>query len=230
MKSISQSRMAWSRRETLKSGSLARLLLADPLSSCVSQKSSPMTANDGTDPCPIPWLDKNGSHNQPTNRSLEPSHIDRFKGRVARCNTFTGRGTGNHVNRLAFGSPTADFGAMGGENWAARTSLTTSQDGNTMTLETKDVSMVDQPRWPALDSAATVAHMSFKMVWKSTGEAINLENPAQRFHFTGTRASCQMEAQIDVPSIHFSWKSDPLETSKRDFAILGDVVNGHYDS
>ena len=129
MKSISQSRMAWSRRETLKSGSLARLLLADPLSSCVSQKSSPMTANDGTDPCPIPWLDKNGSHNQPTNRSLEPSHIDRFKGRVARCSTFTGMGTGNHVNRLAFGSPTADFGVMDGENWAARTGLTTSQDG-----------------------------------------------------------------------------------------------------
>jgi hypothetical protein len=108
--------------------------------------------------------------------------------------------------------------------------LTTGQDGNTMTLETKDVPVVDQPRCPALDSVATAARINFKMAWKSTGEASKIENPAQHFRFTGTRASCQMETQIDVPSIRFSWKSDPLETSKRDFAILGYEVNGHYDS
>jgi hypothetical protein len=52
-----------------------------------------MTANGGTDPYPIPWLDKNGSHNQPAGPNLEPSHIYHFKGRVARCSTFTGTGT-----------------------------------------------------------------------------------------------------------------------------------------
>ncbi|HXO87035.1 MAG TPA: hypothetical protein VN885_00190 [Candidatus Acidoferrales bacterium] len=75
-----------------------------------------------------------------------------------------------------------------------------------MTLEMKDVPVVDQPRWPALDSMATRARMIFKMVWKSIGEAIRIENPAQRFRFTGTRASCQIEARINVPSIGFSWK------------------------
>jgi hypothetical protein len=65
-----------------------------------------MTANGGTDPYPIPWLDKNGSHNQPAGPNLEPSHIYHFKGRVARCSTFTGMGTDSQGNRIAFGSPT----------------------------------------------------------------------------------------------------------------------------
>ena len=82
---------------------------------------APMTANGGTDPYSIPWLDKNGSHNQPAGPNLEPSHIYHFKGRVARCSTFTGMGTDNQGNRIAFGAPTPDYGVMQGEYWAART-------------------------------------------------------------------------------------------------------------
>jgi hypothetical protein len=37
-----------------------------------------------------------------------------------------------------------------------------------------------------------------------------------------------MEAEVEVPSIDFSWKSDPLNTSKSDFAIIGEEVNGRY--
>ena len=80
----------------------------------------PRTANGGSEPYPISWLDRNGSHNQPAGPNLEPSHIYHFKGRVARCSTFTGMGTDNQGNRLAFGSPTTDYGAMQGEYWAAR--------------------------------------------------------------------------------------------------------------
>ena len=79
------------------------------------------TANGGSEPYPIPWLDKNGSHNQPAGPNLEPSHIYHFKGLVARCSTFTGMGTDNIGNRIAFGSPTTDYGLMQGEYWAART-------------------------------------------------------------------------------------------------------------
>ena len=92
----------------------------------------------------------------------------------------------------------------------------------------QNVPVVDQPRWPALDSIATPARMTFKMVWKSTGEPVKYDDSARHFRFTGTRASCQLEAQVEVPSIGFSWKSDPLNTSKCDFAILGDEVNGRY--
>jgi hypothetical protein len=81
---------------------------------------NPGTANGSADPYPIPWLDKNGSHNQPAGPNLEPSHIYHFQGLVARCSTFTGMGTDNQGNRIAFGSPTTDYGVMKGEYWAAR--------------------------------------------------------------------------------------------------------------
>jgi hypothetical protein len=106
--------------------------------------------------------------------------------------------------------------------------LTISPDAKTFTLEMQNVSVVDQPRWPALDSIATPARMSFKMVWKSTGEPLNYDDPSKHFRFTGTRATCQLEAQVEVPSIGFTWKSDPLNTSKAEVAILGDEVNGRY--
>jgi hypothetical protein len=82
------------------------------------------TYNGGTDPYPIPWLDKNGSHNQPAGPQLEPSHIYHFKGQVARCADFVGMGTDNKGNRIAFGTPTTDYGFMQGEYFAGRTSQT----------------------------------------------------------------------------------------------------------
>jgi hypothetical protein len=106
--------------------------------------------------------------------------------------------------------------------------LGVAPDGNTFTLEIQNVAVVDQPRWPALDSIATPARMTFKMVWKSTGEPVKYDDTAKHFRFTGTRATCQMQAVVEVPSIGFSWKSDPLNTSKCDFAIIGEEVNGRY--
>ena len=90
-------------------------------SEATAQQVQERLANGGTDPYPIPWLDKNGSHNQPAGPNLEPSHIYDFNGRVARSSTFTGVGTDNKGNRIAFGSPTTDYGVMQGEYWAART-------------------------------------------------------------------------------------------------------------
>ena len=66
------------------------------------------------------------------------------------------------------------------------------------------------------------------MVWKSTGESVKYEDASKHFRFTGMRASCQLEAEVEVPSLGFAWKSDPLTTSKCDFAILGDEANGRY--
>ena len=109
-----------SRRDILKSSALSLLPLAIRSANYASHDQQPMTANGGTDPYPIPSLDKNGNHNQPAGPNLEPSHIYHFKGRVARCSTFTGMGTDNQGNRIAFGSPTTDYGVMQGEYWAAR--------------------------------------------------------------------------------------------------------------
>ncbi len=73
-----------------------------------------------TYPYPIPWLDKNGSHNQPAGPNNEPSHIYHFKGKIARCADFIGMGTDNKGNRLAFGSPTTDNDIMQGQYYTGR--------------------------------------------------------------------------------------------------------------
>jgi hypothetical protein len=117
---LNQSRPLRSRRDILKSSALALLPRAIRPGDYALEDQPPMTANGGTDPYPIPWLDRNGSHNQPAGPNLEPSHIYHFKGRVARCSTFTGMGTDNQGNRIAFGSPTTDYGVMQGEYWAGR--------------------------------------------------------------------------------------------------------------
>ena len=106
--------------------------------------------------------------------------------------------------------------------------LNVSPGGKTITLEMKNVPVIDQPRWPALDAIATPSRMAFKMVWKSTGEPVRYESASRQFRFTGTQAECQLEAQVEVPSIGFSWKSDAIETSRADFAVMGEEVNGRY--
>ncbi len=100
------------------------LLVAGRNSSARGVASKPIAAHvdpDGpSDPFPIPWLDMNGSHNQPAGPDLEPSHIYHFKGRVARCSGFNGAGTNGKRERILFGTKTTDFGIMDGEYWAAR--------------------------------------------------------------------------------------------------------------
>ena len=78
--------------------------------------------NGGADPFPIPWLDRNGSHNQAPGPGMEPSNIFHFRGRVARANGFTGMGTDNTGRRLAFGTNSTDFSFMDGEYFAGRQS------------------------------------------------------------------------------------------------------------
>jgi hypothetical protein len=54
------------------------------------------------------------------------------------------------------------------------------------------------------------------------------EDASKHFRFAGTRATCQMEAEVEIPSLDFSWKSDPLNASKCDFVIVGEEANGRY--
>ena len=77
-------------------------------------------SNGASCPYPIPWLDKNGNHNQSPMPHVELSNIYHFKGKLARCNGFHGMGTGNKGNRLAWGTPTTDYSYMAGEYWAGR--------------------------------------------------------------------------------------------------------------
>jgi hypothetical protein len=103
-----------------------------------------------------------------------------------------------------------------------------SADGRSAEIEVRDVHVIDQPKWPAHGSPATAAIMSYRVRWVASGEKIVVEDKAKHFRVEGYRATAQLAASVTVPSINFSWKSDPIETSKANFAILGTEVNGRY--
>ncbi len=106
--------------------------------------------------------------------------------------------------------------------------LTFSADEEEATLQMTNVPIIDQPRWPAMDAETTPAFMDFKLVIKATGEPVKYEDPSRQYRFEGFKAGGQLEATIRVPSLDFTFKTDPLETSKCDFAVMGSEVNGKY--
>ncbi len=80
-----------------------------------SPQTSSLPVDGSTDPFPIPWSDRNGSHNQVPAPGQEPAHIFHFKGQIGRCNNFTGMGVDGNGRRIRFGGPTTDIGFMAGE-------------------------------------------------------------------------------------------------------------------
>ena len=103
-----------------------------------------------------------------------------------------------------------------------------SSDGKTATFQMKGIEVIDQPKWPQFKTQATAAKMDIRIVWKATNEKISYKHPEKQCTVNGFKATAQMEASVEVPSIGFSWKSDPLDKSKANFAIIGDEVNGRY--
>ncbi|HLV87754.1 MAG TPA: hypothetical protein VKV39_12295 [Candidatus Sulfotelmatobacter sp.] len=91
-----------------------------------------------------------------------------------------------------------------------------------------NVPIVDQPRWPALDAESTPAFLDFKLVLAATDEPVKYEDPMRQYRFQGFKATAKLEASVRVPSIDFAFKTDPLDTSKCDFAVMGEESNGRY--
>jgi hypothetical protein len=91
-----------------------------------------------------------------------------------------------------------------------------------------DLPIIDQPRWSAMDAESTPAFLDFKLVFKSTDESVKYEDPTRQYRFDGFKAVAQLEATVRVPSIGFTFKTDPLENSSCDFAVMGAEVNGRY--
>jgi hypothetical protein len=110
----------------------------------------------------------------------------------------------------------------------ADSGLVFGPDGKTATLQMTNVAIIDQPRWPSMDAETNPAFMDFKLVFKATDEPAKYEDPARQYRFEGFKATAQMEAAFRVPAIGFTFKTDPLETSKCDFAVMGEEVNGKY--
>jgi hypothetical protein len=108
--------------------------------------------------------------------------------------------------------------------------LTFSADARTATLVMKNVPIVDQPKWPSVDALSTPAFMDFKLVLHQGSEPVVYEDASRWYRFAGSRASAQLEATVRVPAIGFQFKTDAIETSRSDFAVMGEEVNGKYYS
>lgn len=106
--------------------------------------------------------------------------------------------------------------------------VTFSNDGRSAVLQMKGIEIIDQPKWPQFKAEAIPARMDLRIVWKATNEKFSYDDSQKQFRVDGFKAIAQLEASVEVPSIDFSWKSDPLETSTANFAIIGDEVNGKY--
>lgn len=88
--------------------------------------------------------------------------------------------------------------------------------------------IIDQPGWPAMDAQSNPAFLDFKLVLRAGDEPVNYEDRTRQYRFEGFKASAQLEAEVRVPSIDFTFKTDPLDTSRADFAVMGIEVNGKY--
>jgi hypothetical protein len=106
--------------------------------------------------------------------------------------------------------------------------LTFGQDGKIATLQMTNVPIIDQPRWPAMDAETTPAFLDFKLVFTATDESVKYEDAMRQYRFTGFKAIAKLEARVRVPSLDFAFSTDPLDTSKCDFAVMGDEMNGKY--
>ena len=106
--------------------------------------------------------------------------------------------------------------------------LSFSTDGKVATLQMVNLPIIDQPRWPAMDAESTPAFLDFKLVFRAGDEPVKYEDPMRQYRFEGFKAVAELEAEVRVPSIDFSFKTDPLETSRADFAVMGTEVNGRY--
>jgi len=106
--------------------------------------------------------------------------------------------------------------------------VTFSNDGRSAVLQMKGIEIIDQPKWPQFKAEAIPARMDLRIVWKATDEKFSYDDSQKQFRVDGFKAIAQLEASVEVPSIGFSWKSDPLETSTANFAIIGDEINGKY--
>ena len=108
--------------------------------------------------------------------------------------------------------------------------LRVSDDLRSATLEIRNLPVIDQPKWPAHDASTTPAVMSVRVVWTATEEPAEVTNDGKQFRFAGRKASAKLEAQVEIPSTGFRWKSDAMETSAAGFAVIGEEMNGRYFS
>jgi hypothetical protein len=106
--------------------------------------------------------------------------------------------------------------------------LTVSEDSKRASLEIRDLEVIDQPMWPALEAPTTPAMISYRVEWEATDERATYVDPTKQFRVAGWRATTRLWASVEIPSTGYRWTSDPMETSRAAFGLIGEELNGRY--
>ncbi len=105
--------------------------------------------------------------------------------------------------------------------------LRISPDGRDARLEIRDYPVIDQPKFPQTEPTYQ-ATVSLTATWHGSGSLIGYTDPAAKYRITFYPADARIEFTASVPSIGFSFTSDPLAGSESVFAIIGTDRNGSY--
>ena len=103
-----------------------------------------------------------------------------------------------------------------------------ASDGRRVGIRLRNIPVINQPGWPALDAPAAPATMNPHAIWTASTDRVEYTDPSRHMKFAGYRATAQLEADVSVPSLRFTWKSDPLASSRANFGVIGEESNGKY--
>ncbi|GAC1414504.1 MAG: hypothetical protein NVSMB5_02560 [Candidatus Velthaea sp.] len=95
-------------------------------------------------------------------------------------------------------------------------------------VEVKNIFIVDQPEFPNRVPTTPGMLLDMRVAWQGTGQRERFEDAQKLFTVDAMRSRAQIEFSVSIPSIAFTWKSDPMATSSADFAIVGRERNGRY--
>ncbi|GAC1409184.1 MAG: hypothetical protein NVSMB64_17910 [Candidatus Velthaea sp.] len=87
--------------------------------------------------------------------------------------------------------------------------------------------MVDQPEFPKRVPTSPGTLLNMRVAWEGTGRRERISDE-KSFAVDAVHSRAELEFSVSIPSLPFSWKSDPMSTSAADFAIVGRERNGRY--
>ena len=105
---------------------------------------------------------------------------------------------------------------------------TFGDDGASASVDVKNLFVVDQPNFPDRTPTTPGLLVSMRVTWKAVARHERFGDAQKQFAFEGRRAEAQIAFAVTVPSRDFTWNSDPIETSRARFALIGRESNGRY--
>jgi len=106
-------------------------------------------------------------------------------------------------------------------------SLVRGEGGRSATLTVTNLAVVDTPKFP-FNGPSMPATVSYTIAWRAMEGPFALVNGQGRYRAQFFKAEARIGFSATIPSMNFTFQSDPAESSQSPFAILAREVNGVY--